>query len=174
MVVQNDDPEGEYRCRLEVVGLVALTTWAYPFGTIGGGSAQRGGFVVPDVGADVVVMFLMGDLERPIYTPAHWSTRGGASEMPLPARDVPPKDAYQVQSLQLGQLVLSVDERPGQRKVTAEDLVTGDAIVWDLEKQGLRLKMTSAIVVECDGLVRVEATQVTTQGRVVQTTGKPL
>jgi hypothetical protein len=76
--------------------------------------------------------------------------------MPLPVRDVPPEDAPRVQALQLGNLVVSVDERPGDRKLSIEDTVTGDAIVWDLEKQGLRVKMTSGILIECDGPAAAE------------------
>lgn len=173
VVVENDDPEGLYRCRIEVVGLVALTYWAFPFGTLGGGGPQRGGFVVPDIGADVVVMFLGGDLERPIYSPAWWSYRNGAKEMPAPARDAA-EHAHQVQSIQLGRLLIAVDERDGQRKLSLEDQVSGDAIVWDLEKQGLRVKMTSAVLIECDGLVKVNGTQVTAQDRLVQISGKPV
>lgn len=175
VVVQNDDPDGLYRCRLQVVGMIELTDWAFPMGTVGGGSPQRGGFVVPDVGADVVVFFLGGDLERPLYLPGWWAFRGsgGPKEMPTPALDAG-ADAHKVQSLQLGRLLFAVDERDGERKLSIEDTVTGDAIVWDLERQGLRVKMTSAILIECDGLVKVNGAQVTTQERLVQITGKPL
>lgn len=174
VVVDNVDPEGLKRCRIEIPGVVDITTWAWPMGTMGGGSSQRGGMVSPAIGADVVVMFLLGDIERPMYLPAHWAFRGGEPEMPLPVKDVPPTEAHQVQMLQLGHLVLSVDERPGQRKLAMEDTVTGDAIVWDLEKQGLRIKMTSAVLIEADGLVRVNGAQVTLQNRMVQIDPKPV
>ena len=110
------DPTADSLTIGNLVGLVALTYWAFPFGTLGGGGPQRGGFVVPDIGADVVVMFLGGDLERPIYSPAWWSYRNGAKEMPAPARDAA-EHAHQVQSIQLGRLLIAVDERDGQRKL---------------------------------------------------------
>jgi uncharacterized protein involved in type VI secretion and phage assembly len=171
VVMQNDDPEGLYRCRIEVVGIIELTDWAFPFGTLGGGSPQRGGFVVPAVGADVIVMFVGGDPERPIYSPAWWSFRDDAKEMPKAALDAGAA-AHQVQSFQLGSMVVAIDERTGQRKLSLEDTVTGDAIVWDLEKQGLRVKMTSAVLIEADGLVKVNGAQVTVQDRLVQISGK--
>jgi phage gp45-like len=67
-----------------------------------------------------------------------------------------------------------VDERVGQRKLVIEDTTTGDAIVWDLEKQGLRIKMTAVVIVDCDGLVKVDGAQVTLQERLVRVTGKPV
>lgn len=177
VVVDNADPEGDARCRIEVVGVIGLTDWAYPVCTVGGGSPQRGGFVVPDIGADVIVWFVGGDLEQPIYTSAHWSRRNGERERPKPALDVPPAEAYQVQSLQLGSLCLSVDERQGQRKFVMEDLDTGDAIVWDLDPvngKGLRIKMTTAIVLECEGMIVINGTEVVLKGRNVRTSSAPV
>lgn len=174
VVVDNVDPKGQYRLRVRIAGFLERSTWATPMGTIGGGSEQRGGIATPAIGADVGVMFMLGDLERPVWMAGHWATRDGASEVPLPARDVPPAEVHQVQCLQLGNLVFSVDERQGQRKLAIEDTATGDAIVWDLEKQGLRIKMTSGVLLECDGLVSVNGAQVTVQDRLVRITGKPV
>lgn len=173
VVIDNVDPRGWKRCRLRVQGIAEETAWARPM-TLGGGSPQRGGAVTPAIGADVVVWFLFGDIERPTFMCGHWSERDNAPEMPLPTRDVPKAEAHLVQMLQLGNLVLSVDERPGNRKMVIEDTVTEDAIVWDLEKQGLRIKMTSAVIIEADGLVRTNGAQVTTQDRLVQIDPKPI
>lgn len=177
VVIDNADPDGDARCRIDVIGIDGISDWAYPVGTMGGGSPQRGGFVVPDVGADVVVWFVGGYQDQPIYTPAHWAIRNGARERPKPTLDVPPAEAHLVQSLQLGSLCISVDERPGQRKAVAEDLDTGDAIVWDLDPvngKGLRIKMTSAIVIECDGVVTINGIKVVLKKRNVRTTSGPV
>ncbi len=174
VVVDVQDPLGLKRVQVQIPGMLERSAWAWPMGTAGGGSPGRGGMVSPVVGADVGVMFVLGDIQRPVYLPAHWGVRDGEPEMPLPVRDVPPADAPKVQALQLGNLVVSVDERPGERKLSIEDTVTGDAIVWDLEKQGLRVKMTSGILIECDGLVKVNAAQVTVQDRLVQIDPKPV
>lgn len=173
-VVVDDVSPQPYHLRLHVPGMVKKTWWAPPMGTIGGGGPQRGGIIMPKVGADVHVMFEYGDINCPVWMAGHWATRDGASEVPLPARDVPPAEVHQVQCLQLGNLVFSVDERQGQRKLAIEDTATGDAIVWDLEKQGLRIKMTSGVLLECDGLVSVNGAQVTVQDRLVRITGKPV
>jgi len=96
--------------------------------------------------------------------------------MPVPARDAPPEEAHLVPSLQLmkGRLSLYVDEREGQRKLVLEDNELGDAIVWDFEKGGLRIKMTSAILLESDGLFRADALQTQIQNRLVDVTPKPI
>lgn len=175
-VIENVDPEGRWRVRLNVLGIMAKSPWAAPFGALGGGGPQRGGWVVPDVGADVLVMFLNGDPERPLYAPAGWAEAKEGSEMPVPAKDVPPNEAHLVPSLQLmgGRLSFYVDEREGQRKFVIEDNELGDAIVWDLEKGGLRVKMSSAIMLVCDGLIRADAIQTQIQDRLVQPSPKPI
>lgn len=175
-VIDNVDTAGRWRVRLRVPGLIDRTTWATPSGVIGGGGPQRGGWVVPDVGADCHVMFLNGDPERPLYSPAGFAQAPTGSEMPVPARDVPPLEAHQVPTLQLcgGRLSLYVDERAGSRKLVFEDNELGDAIVWDLEKGGLRIKMTAGITLDADGLIRADALQVQLKGRLVQTTKAPL
>lgn len=175
-VMENVDPEGKWRVRAKVDGITDLCTWARPHGTIGGGGPQRGGWVVPDIGADVFVQFVNGDVERPVYSCDGWAEPAAGSEMPRPARDVPPEEAHLVPSLQLcgGRLSVYVDGRPGKRKLVLEDLELGDAIVWDLEEGGLRVKMTSAILLEVDGLLRAVALQATVNGRLVETSPKPI
>jgi hypothetical protein len=170
IVIDNVDPMGLHRVRLRVIGIMDVSPWAFPL-TAGGGSPQRGGHIVPAVGADVVVWFLGGDRERPMYMCGHWGVPTAGSEMPEPSKEAA-GEAHLVQALQLGQVCLSVDERPGHRKLVIEDQATGDAIVWDLEKQGLRVKMTSAILLEADGLVDVRGAQTSIMRRLVQITKK--
>jgi hypothetical protein len=175
-VIETEDPSGKWRVRLSIPGIADKSAWAKPFGTLGGGGPQRGGWVVPDVGADVYVVFLNGDPERPLYAPAGFSDAPDGSEMPVPARDAPAKEAHLVPTLQLmgGRLSFYVDEREGQRKFVIEDNELGDAIVWDLEKGGLRVKMTSAILLEADGLIRADALQIQIGERIVDVTPKPI
>lgn len=175
-VIDNVDPVGRWRVRMKIDGVTNKSAWAPPLGTIGGGGPQRGGFVVPEIGADVEVLFLNGDPERPRYFCSSWSAPKEGSEMPVPARDVPPNEAHLVPSLQLcgGRLSIYVDERAGKRKLVFEDNELGDAIVWDLEKGGLRVKMTSGILLEADGIVRADGLQVQIGGRLVEISPKPI
>lgn len=175
-VIENVDPEGRWRVRLDILGIAEKSAWADPFGSMGGGGPQRGGWVVPDIGADILVMFVGGDIERPVYSCTGWATPAAGSEMPVPARDIPPEEAHQVPSLQLcgGRLSIYVDERAGKRKLVLEDNELADSIVWDLESGGLRIKMTSIILLEADGLIRADGLEAQINGRLVQVSPKPI
>jgi len=175
VVVDRKDPEGLHRIRARIPGRMEKTAWAWPI-TAGGGSPQRGGHVVPALGADVVVWFLNGDRERPIYQAAHWGKPKAGSEMPTGAKDTPtPED---VQVLQLGEFLITIDERPRDEQagtgqlVSIESTVTGDGLTFDLKKQGLRLKATSLLQLQADGLVEIKGLGITLNGRKVLTTGR--
>src|SRR5215831_13124728 len=64
-VVDRADPEGLGRVRVRIPGLVEpASAWAYPLGTLGGGSDRRGFFCVPEQGAEVGVLFCQGDVGK--------------------------------------------------------------------------------------------------------------
>src|SRR5512136_1169857 len=73
-VTDRNDPEGLGRVRVSIPGLIEPESgWAWPLGTSGGGSRDRGFFAVPEVGAEVAIWFNQGDLsEEPFYLSAHW------------------------------------------------------------------------------------------------------
>lgn len=67
-VVHNIDPEKRWRVTIRVPGVFDEESgWVKPWGTIGGGSAGRGGFLVPAEGATVGVLFVNGDPDNPRY-----------------------------------------------------------------------------------------------------------
>lgn len=64
-VVDREDPEGLGRVRVRIPGLVEpASAWAWPLGTLGGGSDRRGFFCVPEKGAEVGVLFHQGDVGK--------------------------------------------------------------------------------------------------------------
>lgn len=67
-VKRNRDPENRWRVTVEVPGVFEPESgWIKPWGTIGGGSSGRGGFLVPAEGATVGIMFVNGDPNDPRY-----------------------------------------------------------------------------------------------------------
>src|SRR6185503_13488238 len=71
-VVDRADPLKLGRVRIRIPGLIqAASAWAFPLGTLGGGSDRRGFFAVPEDGAEVGVLFQEGDVERPYYLSGH-------------------------------------------------------------------------------------------------------
>lgn len=167
VVTDNADPEGLHRVRVRIEGLVDPSAWAYPI-TMGGGSAQRGGHVVPAIGADVVVWFVGGDIEFPIYTGGWWGKPSAGDESPERVKEIGGADAAKVQSLELENVRITVDEREGNRVLAIENKETGDFITMDIKAGGLHVKMTAAILLECLGVISLTATQVTINGRLVQ------
>lgn len=171
-VVDDDDPEGLHRVRIEIPGLIEKSAWAFPVGTLGGGGPQRGAAFVPRVGSDVVVWFIGGDSQRPIYSGAWWGKSATGNEMPTSIKDVPASDAKKIQAIEIDRLVITYDEREDRRLFSLEDKVSGDSIVWDLNAQGMRIELTSALIIKVFGLLDIDATQVTIKGREVYATSR--
>jgi len=181
VVTHNDDQLGLHRVRICVPGLVEpYTGWAFPM-TIGGGSPQRGGHVVPAVGADVVVQWIGGDHEHPIYSAAHWGIRGDTgTEVPQSMVEAGDQ-AHLVQALQVGDLLFTVDSRP-------RDPVTGDGqqftirdlkadrvvLLYDLALQGWSIEADYLIQLKTTGIVRLEGMQLMIGDRLVRATSAPI
>jgi hypothetical protein len=170
-----DDPEGLHRARITIPGLVEPSNWAFPI-TAGGGSAQRGGHVAPLKGADVVVWFLGGDLERPIYAGGWWGKPDDGGEMPTDVKEFEgaPAEAAKVQSLEFERLKITVDERDGKRALSIQNKVSGDFITLDLENHGLHVRMSTAVLIEVLGVFDVKAAQITLNDRLVLSDSKAI
>lgn len=174
VVIDNADPDGLHRIRAQVPGITDETRWAWPR-TSGGGSPQRGGHIVPHVGADVIIEFIGGDPNgKVLYSAAWWGVPDAGSEMPDDVRNVPATEAANVQSLQFDRLRFTVNENEGKRSFTIVDSRTGDALVWDLERGVIMLSATSGIILKADGIIRIEATQVTVNDRPVLVDTRPI
>lgn len=169
VVTRVDDPAGRHRVKASVDGLIDETQWAYPL-TVGGGGPQRGGHVVPAVGSDVVLIFMGGDPERPFYAPAHWSKE----ELPADLQGLPAAEAHLVQTLEIGRYKITVDERPGKEQLSVQDKGTGDLVQLDGTTGGVLIKATTALRLQCDGAIDVEALSVTLNGRPLLADDKPI
>jgi hypothetical protein len=187
VVVDNVDPRGLHRVRAQVPGICdPYSDWLWPL-TLGGGSPQRGGHVVPRVGADLVVWFHQGDPHgRGWYAAGNWGIPEAGSEMPGDVLDAGTTNPELVQALQfpdapaagaapgapVSGLRITVDERPGQRAFQVLDVdasgVVQCAFVLDREQRAILLQAVSQIVIQCDGVVVVNGLEVQVNGRRVQ------
>lgn len=172
IVVDTKDPEGLYRVRVSIPGFVEKSAWAFPVGTMGGGGPKRGGWVVPPEGSDVVVWFLGGDIERPIYTSGAWGNPDAGTEMSTALDTVPVDERAKVQSFELGPMVLTFDEREGKRLLALENKESGDSITWDFEQHALEFNITTALLLHCTGAIDINALQVSINERIVATSPK--
>lgn len=168
-VVDREDPEGLHRIRVEIPGLIDKTAWALPFGGPGSGSAQRGAWVVPDKGALVVVFFIGGDVERPIYTGGWWGTPDAGSEMPTEAKAVSPAEAFNISTIhETSRFKIWVDERAGKEQLAIQDKTVEDVFLqFDLTSGTITISAAAALILKAQGLVNIEGAQVTVNGRLV-------
>jgi hypothetical protein len=178
VVVDRQDPLSLHRVRVRIPGIIEpASAWASPL-TMGGGGPGRGGHVVPELGADVLVFFVGGDPERPMYAAAGWGLPKTGSEMPVDARDA--EQAELVQTMQLGSLVITVDERERDEEAGTgqlfkiEDQVSGDVLLYDVKFQGWRLKGSYSLELQAEGAIRLTATQIWLNERLVANVGGPI
>lgn len=163
-VVDREDPEGIGRVRVRIPGLVEpASSWAFPLGTVGGGSAQRGFFAVPEKGAEVGVFFHQGDVDHPYYLSGHWGKPDGKAEVPEPVKDLSKEDAPKVRAFETERFLLVFDDRSGSEKLVLKDKSTNDIIVIEAAT-GIRIKTAKDVTVEAEGNVVVTGDNVTITG----------
>jgi hypothetical protein len=174
-VVDRADPLKLGRVRVRIPGLIQeASAWAFPLGTLGGGSDRRGFFAVPEYGAEVGVLFQEGDVERPYYLAGHWGLPGGSTEIPDPARGLSKDETPQVRVFESRRFLLVFDDRVGHETLRIEDKLSHDQIEFDGMALGMTVKATSALILKADGLINIEGTTVVINGRVVLPGGRPI
>jgi hypothetical protein len=125
VVVANVDPLKLSRVRVRVEGLIEPESpWAFPKGSTGGGKANRGAYDVPAIGATVVVSFLGGNIDVPIYDGA-WR---GQSEGMTALSSVSAEDAVKVKIYETDRYSIVANEIPGSEELTLTDKVSGAVI----------------------------------------------
>jgi uncharacterized protein involved in type VI secretion and phage assembly len=170
-VTHRKDPEGLGRVRVCIPGVLEPhSAWAWPLGTSGGGSKDRGFFAVPEEGAEVAVFFNQGDVDAPYYLSAHWGKPGGESEVPEEAQKDPPDNRV----IATPTFRIELDESEGSRKLKLTNKKTGDHLLFDAEENTITLEGTTAVTIRAVGAISLEATQVTIAGRVVRPVADPI
>jgi uncharacterized protein involved in type VI secretion and phage assembly len=164
VVVDRDDPDGLGRVRAMVPGLLEPASgWAWPLGTVGGGGKDRGFFAVPELEAEVAILFHQGDVDQPFYLAAHWGAPSGVSEVPAEAAGSPDVRVFATPSFRI-----VIDERPGRRHLAVIDRATGDGLEIDAQTHAVTLRGTSALRIESTGPLSIEALALTLNGRPVR------
>ncbi len=165
-VTDRNDPEQLGRVRVCVPGLLEPhSAWAWPLGTAGGGSKNRGLFAVPEVNAEVAIWFNQGDLTADVfYLAAHWGKPGGESEVPEEAQKTPPDNrVFATETFRI-----EFDESEGARRLQITNKANGDAIVFDAEANTLAISATTSITITALGAIQLVASHITLNGRVLR------
>lgn len=174
-VVDREDAERLGRVRVRIPGLVEpASNWAFPLGTVGGGSDRRGFFSVPEKGSEVGVLFHQGDVDHPYYLCGHWGKPDGQAEVPEPARGLSKEEAPQVRAFETGRFLLVFDDREGKEALVIKDKRSGDQVEFDGAAMGITIKATSGLLLKADGIVSIEGATIQLNGRVVLPGPKPI
>jgi uncharacterized protein involved in type VI secretion and phage assembly len=164
-VVDRKDPEQLGRVRVCVPGLIEPSSgWAWPLGTVGGGSKDRGFFAVPEENAEVALFFNQGDIDQPYYLAAHWGKPDGQSEVPEEAQNDSPDNRV----LATETFRIELDETKGARKLKLTNKKTGDYLEFNAEANTVTLQATTSLTIRAVGGIALEGTQVNIAGRVVR------
>lgn len=184
VVVDNKDPKGIGRLRIQVPGVCEPSTgWALPFGIQGGGDTGVGSFDIPKQGAEVVVMFLQGDPDHPRWTYGHWGMPNGEADTPEPAKSAIAEDgpgaASQVKAYENDQMQMFTDLREDKARFVirsklgdAEDL-SGPALMLEFDNKAgtLALSAPAGISLKSTGIIDIQGLVITLNGRPVLPTG---
>lgn len=173
VVVDNLDPKKMGRCRIRIGGVYPDDggPWAHPIGQPGAGSAQRGIYDPPPIGSDVCVWMEQGDPDHPYYMGGN----PGADEVPPEVRDEPDAEqATKVAAWETDRWRIKLDSRDGKQECHIQDKATGDVFELDGVKLGVRIKGTSAVLIESDVVVNIDAPEINIGGRRVTKNGKPI
>lgn len=174
-IVDNVDPLKLGRVKVRIPGLCEPSTaWALPAGTQNGGTKQRGQKMTPPIGAEVAVYFKGGDPDQPRFMGGHW----GTGEMPTDAADpsIAAADVPKVHTHEFERYKITVDERDGSNSFSITDKTSGDTITHDggSNGPGWYIKGSAAVVIECDGMVVIDAASCVINDRKVTDGSQPI
>jgi hypothetical protein len=166
-VTRNDDPLMIGRVKARIAGLMEETEWALPKG---GGSAQRGRWQVPPVGADVTIYFHRGDPHGyASYDAGNWGS-GEAPTFITSDPTVTPEDAWMLSGFEDERFYVVLDSRPGKQAARVVDKVSGDKIELDGNLRRCTVQVTGTVTINA-GAIALNGARVLINGRPVSPVG---
>lgn len=137
-VIDTADPLRIGRVRVRVPGILdPESNWAFPMGFMIG--EQEGFFMVPRVGANVVVWLNQGEVDHPYYISGPFGSPGGNSDVPEQA----PNGSPDVAVWRFRNFHITLDGTPGAEKMTFEDLDTGNKLELDRNTENFIREITN-------------------------------
>jgi len=194
VVVERADPRKLGRVRVQIPGLIDdKSAWAWPLAMPGAGGYRLGFKIIPKVGAEVAVLFMQGDIDRPYYFAGNWGAPedddpevpGGGRAAPIEdevnavGEELTAEEAPDVHTLETDSWLVVFDEREdsGDRRKGAlffRHKLTGDVIEYDSKIQGWLIRGSAVVSVEAKALLNFEAPQVQINKRRVRNSEEPI
>jgi hypothetical protein len=176
-VVDVADPEKRGRVKILVPGLTATsTTWAEPVGLPGAGGPGQGEFSVPPVGATVLVGFLLGDLDSPVF----WSGPYARDEQPERAREVPASEVAKLFVKETPTFEISIDETEDRKLLRIRNKVSNDVIEMNAadgpagKSHTISIQASTSLSIKALGAIEIDAAVVQIKGRLVTPGTRPI
>lgn len=173
-IIKRDDPEGISRVKVSVPGILEPSSddfgpWAWPKG---GGNNNWGKNDVPPLDTEVLVMFVNGDIETPVWEPA-WHGKpivgGEQTNEAFPEHEDPDVSVFG-----RGPFRLVIDNRDGQKTATFKIVrdVAGneEAVAWvefNYEDDSVEVFAEAALGLSSGAIVNIDAPVVQVRGRKV-------
>jgi len=127
-------------------------------------------FAVPEVGAEVYVFFVNGDIDEPRYLAGHWGETDEGNEVPEEAQKDPPDNRV----LATKNFRIEMDESEGEQKLKLTNRKTGDFIEMNAEDNTITIQATTGLTLKASGVVDIRGTLLQLNGRSVLPTAKPI
>ncbi len=141
VVTDTKDPAALGRVRFRIEGLIEPSSgWTLPSGGArSSGSGQRGGFDVPEVGATIVVFFMLGDIDQPRYM-GGWHGEGEA-----PTQAPSSTNATKVKIYETSRFLIVLNAVGGSEELLIKDKETGDLV--SMKPDQLKIQATTKVTV---------------------------
>lgn len=171
------DPEKRGRIRCFIPGITEVESgWIVPVGLPGAGFTERGAFSVPPIGAQVVVAFIQGDIDEPIYFAGPYAQ----NEAPARVKAVTAEDGSKLRIIETDGFEVLIDESTDNQRLTVTSKKSGDYIEINA-KDGpsktantITVQSSASLLLRATGLVAIEGLQVQINGRLVTPGTEPI
>lgn len=182
VVIDNADPQKMGRIRAHVHGLTTKeTTWAFPIGMPGAGyfdpaalnteSGGKGGYYVPRKNATVLVGFIHGKFEEPVYLCGHYPRIGGACGVPRIVAQQSEEQAPNVRVIaETETFEIYILDTATEQKVVLQTLDKETSIEMDAKDGSIKLKALASIIIDAPA-VQINGVNVTLKKRPVSPLG---
>lgn len=173
IVTENADPEKRGRIRAVIPGVIdeQACAWADPKSSLG---RKKGSYRVPKIEAHVLIQFINGDPDRPVWEPGPVHIDDQGSFAPTDVEELAEADADKLQTYETERWSITLDDREGQPILRVKDKVSGDMVEFDGKLHGITVKGTYMVRVLADAMVDIDAPSVKIKGRQVMPTSKPI
>jgi hypothetical protein len=168
VVMDRSDPLTLGRVRVRIPGLIDEgSAWALPLGTVGGGDTERGFYAVPELDAEVGVLFHRGNIDEPHYLCGNWGRqRDGSVDVPTTVKEQTLEDAPNVRSFETPYFELSFDDNTSEQAFALRHKATGTQMIIDGQTGSLSITSLGNMLVEATGILALNGLVVTINGKV--------